>query len=146
MKSIFLSCILLLTCHLIHAQELITSQVPAPVTKALSENYPETSSLKWEKKKETYKAGFKVGKIDHDVWFTNEGKIVKHRLEIKEEDLPVAVKETIKKEFGNYKVGECEKTEENQTVTYKVELKDAEGKKKKVNISPEGKVIPKSNS
>jgi hypothetical protein len=100
--------------------------------------------LKWEKKKDLFKGGFKIGKTDHDVWLNSDGKVMKHRVEIKKDELPTAVQETIKKDFSNYKADDCEKTDENGVTTYKVELKN-ETDKKNVRFESNGKVIAKKN-
>jgi hypothetical protein len=128
----------------IQAQKLTTEQVPAAASKALIAAYPEATEVKWEKKKELFKGGFKIGKTDHDLWLASDGKIMKHRVEIKKEELPAAVQETIKKEFSGYKASDCEKTDESGIATYKVELKN-ETDKKNVRFEANGKIIPKKN-
>ncbi len=144
MKSLlFLAGILFFTTA-IHAQkkEAAPVQVPAEVSASLKKMYPETTDLKWDQKKEKYKAEFKVVKTKHEVTFDKAGTVTKHQYEIKKEELPKAVTETINKDFSTYTVHDCERTDHKGISTYKVELKSAAGKKK-VNFGSDGKVIVK---
>ena len=136
--------LVMVSAIVVHAQDLTEAQVPAEAKKSLTAAYPTAAEIKWEKKKELYKAGFKIGKADHDLWLSADGKIMKHRLEIKKDELPAAVHETIKKDFSSYKIDDCEKTEEKGVATYKVELKNEAGKKN-VRFDADGKLITKKN-
>lgn len=124
------------------AQKLQPAQIPAAVTGALNAGYAQATEVKWEKKGELYKAGFKIEKTDHDVWFDNSGKVTKHRYEVKKDALPAAVRDAITRDFSTYKIDDCERTDENGTSTYKVELKSDAGKKN-VHFTADGKKIDK---
>jgi hypothetical protein len=144
MKSLLLFASVLCFTTLTNAQkkESATIQVPAEVTASLKKLFPETTDLKWSQKKEKYKAEFKVVKTKHEVTFDKAGTVTKHQYEIKKEELPQAVTETITKEYGTYTIHDCERTDHKGITTYKVELKSQTGKKK-VNFSSDGKVIAK---
>ena len=117
-------------------------QVPSEVTASLKKVFPETTPVKWEEKKEKYKAEFKVGKTKHEVWMNKAGTISKHQYEVKKEDLPQAVNETLAREFSTYTIHDCERTDSDGNTSYKIEIKSSAGKKK-VNIANDGKVIVK---
>jgi len=134
---------LIISCF-VQAQDLTEAQVPTEVKKSFTAAYSSVAELKWEKKKELYKADFKTGKTDHDVWLSADGKITKHRFEIKNEELPLPIQETIKKDFATYKIDDCEKTEEKGISSYKVKLKSEAGKKN-VHFDKDGKLINKKN-
>ena len=134
----------LVTSFFVRAQDLTEAQLPGEVKKTFTAAYPSASEVKWEKKKELYKAGFKTGKTDHDVWLSADGKVTKHRFEIKKEELPAVITETIKKDFSSYKIDDCEKTEAKGIASYKVELKSDAGKKN-VHFDADGKMITKKN-
>jgi hypothetical protein len=127
-----------------HAQkkESAPIQVPAEVTASLKKLFPETTDVKWSQKKEKYKAEFKVVKTKHEVTFDKAGVVTKHQYEIKKEELPKAITETIGKDFSTYTIHDCERTDNKGVTTYKVELKSPVGKKK-VNFGSDGKVIVK---
>ena len=145
MRVIILIAATLLSIGL-HAQDKAKDKVvkvPDAVAKVISTGYPTASELKWSQKNDRYKADFKVGKTDHKVWMDAGGAIVKHEYEIKKAELPKAIQDAVLKEFSTLTIGDCEKTDENGTSTYKVELKSAQGKKKHVEFTSEGKVIEK---
>jgi len=125
----------------VHAQKPPVA-VPEPAAKTISTGYPAASELKWTEKNGRYKADFKVGKTDHKVWMDGTGAVLKHEYEIKKAELPKLIQEAVLKDFAGYTIGDCEKTEEKNVATYKVELKNAQGKKK-VDFTSEGKVIEK---
>jgi hypothetical protein len=128
----------------LQAQDLTSAQIPDAVTSALKQGYPQAAEVRWKLKKELYKADFKVGKTDHELWLTKTGVIEKHRFELKSEKLPAAVTAAIKRDFSSYTVGKCEQTDEHGTSIYKVDLKSAAGKKH-VKFSGDGKVIVKED-
>lgn len=117
-------------------------EVPNAVIKVVKELHPDATGLKWEQKKELYKAEFKTGKIDHKLWLSADGSVSKHQYEIKKDQLPKAVSETILKDYSGYTLGDCDKTDEKGVSTYKVELKSTQGKKN-VTFTSDGKVVPK---
>jgi hypothetical protein len=116
--------------------------VPVAAAQALKKQYPEATELSWEKKKELYRAKFKTGKTDHKVWLQPDGAVARHEYEIKKDQLPKAVTDAIAKDFSTYTIGDCEKNEEKNVATYKVELKSPQGKKN-VTFLSDGKVVPK---
>lgn len=143
MKQILLLlCVSLLTQQADAQQEAKPIQVPAEVVKSLEKKFPEASGIEWEQKKDKYKAEFKVAKTKHEVWLDKTGTVSKHQYEIKKSELPKAVVDAIAKEFSTYTTHDCERMDNEEVTTYKVELKSPAGKKK-VNFSADGKVIPK---
>jgi len=143
MKSLsFFAGILLFTIVANAQKESAPIQVPTEVTASLKKMFPETTGLEWTQKKEKYKAEFKVAKTKHKVWLNKTGTVSKHQYEIKKEELPKAVTETINKEYSTYTIHDCERTDNKDITTYKVELKSP-ADKKKVNFGSDGKVIVK---
>lgn len=110
--------------------------VPAVVTKNFQQQYPGETGVKWKMKNNLYKAEFEK----HDVWYDVTGKLVKHKEDIKEDDLPAAVKQVIQQQFAGYTVHDADKHTDGTTVTYKTELKKS-GEKRDVTFSAEGKVL-----
>lgn len=127
-----------------YAQDLAPAQIPDAVASAVKKAYPQADQVKWKQKKELYKADFKVGKTDHELWLSKAGVIEKHSYEIKAETLPTAVATTIKQDFAGYTTGKCEQTDEKGVSTYKVQLKNAAGKKH-VKFGADGKTLVKAD-
>ena len=144
MKCLLLSFLSLVTLLHVQAQDSAPVQVPDAVTRAFKQAYPQAAAIKWKQKKETYKADFKIGKADHELWLTPAGAVEKHSFEIKAETLPEAVKSTLQRDFASYTPGKCEQTDEKGATTYKVELKSTAGKKN-VKFGADGKVIVKKD-
>jgi hypothetical protein len=142
MKSLVFA--LLLSPMALWAQDAAI-KVPAPVEQAVKKLYPEASELSWEKKKERYKAEFKTWKVDHKMWLEASGAVVKHQYEIKKDQLPKPIADAIAKDFAGYTIDECDRTDENGESTYKVEVKNAQGKKN-LHFSSDGKVMPKKSA
>lgn len=140
MKAIVLLGLILFPLAIVAQNE--TVKVPDAVMKSVKELHPDATGLKWEQKKELYKAEFKTGKIDHKLWLRASGAVSKHQYEIKKDQLPKEVSDAILKDYSGYTIGDCDKTEEKDVTTYKVELKSPQGKKN-VTFSSDGKVIPK---
>ena len=143
-KILRLTLVLLAALTHIQAQDLTPAQIPDVVTSAFKQAYPQVAEVKWKLKKGLYKADFKVGKTDHEVWLTKAGVTEKHRYELKSEKLPAPVAATIKRDFSSYTIGKCEQTDEKGTSIYRVELKSDAGKKH-VKFSGDGKAIVKDD-
>lgn len=142
MDKIFLLFFCIVFSVALRGQNISPEQVPAKVVKAFTDSYPAAIATKWEKKKDLFKAGFKIDKTDHDIWYDADGKIAKHRTEIKKSELPSAVTKAIQSGYEGYSIGDCEKTDEKGILTYKVKLKKAEDKKT-LHFAADGSVLKK---
>lgn len=110
--------------------------VPAAVTKSFQQQYPKATGVKWKLKDNQYKAEFEK----HDVWYDATGKLVKQKEDIKDADLPAAVKQAVQQQFAGYTVHDVDKHTSGTTVTYKVELKK-KPEERNVTFSADGKVL-----
>lgn len=142
MKATVLCLLLYGMINAVNAQQPSANVIPEAAVAALKKAYPNATDIKWEQKKASAKAEFKIGKIDHDVWFTDDGTVVKHRYEITKSELPAAITEAIKKDFPAYEIKDCKRTDEKASSRFNVELKST-ADKKHVDYSSDGKIIPK---
>jgi len=110
--------------------------VPAAVTKSFQQQFPKATGVKWKAKDNQYKAEFEK----HDVWYDAAGKLVKQKEDIKEADLPAAIKQAVQQQFAGYTIHDADKHTAGTTVTYKVELKK-KPEERKVTFSADGKVL-----
>lgn len=110
--------------------------VPAAVTKNFQQQYPQATGVKWKSKDNQYKAEFEK----HDVWYDATGKLVKQKEDIKDTDLPAAVKQAVQQQFAGYTIHDADKHTEGTVVTYKLELKKSP-EKRDVTFSADGKVL-----
>jgi hypothetical protein len=124
------------------AQEIPESQVPASVVAAFKKDFPQATETKWEKKAGTHTVKFKVGGVDHKGWLDGDGKLLKHKTDIRESELPAAVTATLKNEYGNFKVSAVYKMQEGNATTYEMNLKNDTEKWEAI-FSEDGKLIRK---
>ncbi|ACU61378.1 PepSY-like domain-containing protein [Chitinophaga pinensis] len=110
--------------------------VPAAVTKSFQQQFPAATGVKWKLKDNQYKAEFHK----HDVWYDASGKLVKQKEDIKDADLPAAVKQAVQQQFAGYTIHDVDKHTAGSAVTYKVELQK-KPEERKVTFSPDGKVL-----
>jgi hypothetical protein len=121
-------------------QDVAQKDVPTVVVNTFQQKFPNQANVDWEMKKGLYEAEFKVNNIEHNVYLDSAGKIVKHKQEITESELPAAILATIKKDFSGYKLEYPKKIEEGTIVTYNVELEKGTDEHK-VTFGADGKII-----
>jgi hypothetical protein len=142
MKTILLITSMLLMVITSFAQEIPEAQVPASVVAAFKKDFPQATDTKWEKKADAHTVKFKVSGVEHKGWLDNNGKLVKHKVDIKESELPAAVTATLKKEYGNFKVSGVYKMTEGNATTYEMDLKNDQEKWEAV-FAEDGKLVKK---
>lgn len=124
------------------AQEIPESQVPASVVAAFKNDFPQATEAKWEKKGDAHTVKFKVAGVEHKGWLDANGKLVKHKIDIKESELPAAVTATLRKEYSNFKVSGVYKMLEGNATTYEMDLKSDQEKWEAV-FGEDGKLVKK---
>lgn len=123
-------------------------EVPAVVSKAFSEKYPEAKDAEWEQENENetaYEAEFKLNKKEMSAVFSANGTWLQTETEVDEKDLPAAVTAAIKKTFSAYKIEETELLERpNVPLAYEVELETKDDKEIVVVFTADGSVLKQS--
>ncbi|SKC83992.1 PepSY-like domain-containing protein [Ohtaekwangia koreensis] len=145
MKKATLITAMLLWAVTSFAQDIPEAQVPPAIVSSFKKEFANATDVKWEKKQDAYTVKFDIGAVDHKAWLDNAGKIVKHKTDIKESELPAAVTATLKKEYSNYKVSGVNKVQEGNTITYEMDLKNDTEKWETV-FGGDGKVVKKKKS
>ncbi len=115
----------------VHAQEKKEAtepekQINAPeaVKSAFAAQYPNVTKVKWSLEKPgEYEAEFDLNKTEMSVLYDEKGTLLESETEIKESDLPAAVKSALTKDFAGYKITEFEKCDAKGVVTYEMEAK-----------------------
>lgn len=125
------------------AQKIAETQVPAAVATAIHTKFPAAKDLKWEAKKEHFKAEFKIDKRAHDLWIDKAGTITKHKEDFPKSELPDAVKKQLAASFKEYQVDDADKIETGGVVVYLLKLKDTKGERK-VTFTSDGQVQEKN--
>lgn len=98
--------------------------VPDVVKKAFATQFPKVAKVKWGiEKPGEYEAEFDLNKTEMSVVYDEQGTLLETETEIKESDLPQALKSILAKDFNGYKIKEYEKNEAKGIVTYELEAK-----------------------
>ena len=110
MKKLFLISALLFTGIAVNAQDIKTSAVPDAVKQSFAKLYPNIVDVKWEMEEANYEAKFKQNKEKTDLLFDTSGKLIQTETKINSvNDLPLAVTNTLKKDFSGYEFEDTEK-------------------------------------
>jgi hypothetical protein len=108
------------------AQKIKGDSVPATVKQACMEKFPLAKKIEWKLKSDkNYEAEFMQNGVELAVKFSPEGKWVETESGIKAVEVPAAVKNTITKDFPDYKVIERQKIESPGTaeLIYEIHIK-----------------------
>ena len=118
-------------------------RVPAKVKTAFHQKFPNAKKVEWgrENTKE-WEAEFKMNAKDYSANYDNHGNWMETEFEVKLSEVPVAVKNTLSKEFAGFKIKEPELSETKEGKVYEFELKKGETQME-VAIAPSGKVVTK---
>lgn len=126
MKSIFLATALTVfsLTNKATAQEMPQSQVPSVIVNNFQKQFPKAFDVEWELKGNLYQVEYEIGALgsDHEAWYNQTGKLVKHKEEISKKDLPQKVLSSIDKSFSLYRIDDVKKITETNNVTYTLEL------------------------
>ncbi len=124
------------------AQSTQPSEVPSVVLTAFQEKFPQASDIAWDKESDTeWEAEFKMDNKEMSANFSPEGKWLQTETDIKEKELPEAVKNTIKSQFIGYEIEESAQVAmPEQNEAYEVELEKGKATLEVV-IDSSGKVL-----
>lgn len=119
-------------------------EVPAAVKSAFEAKYPKAEKVNWGVEKPgEFEAEFLFIGVESSALFNSKGQFLESEAEIKESELPQAIKSSIAKDFVSYKIREVEKsTDANGVVNYEMEAsKDKE--KYEISFDANGKLLKK---
>lgn len=127
-----------------NAQEVPQSQIPSVIVNQFNSKFSKATDAEWEIQGTTYNVEFETGwNIDHEIWYTSEGKILKHKEDISVSELPKAVHNRINTDFKGYSIDDLQRITEGNKVVYKMELNSLLQQDWDVVISSEGIVLSK---
>ncbi len=126
------------------AQDISTSQVPSVILNQFNKDFSKANDVDWEMEGNLYNVDFEMGwNIDHEVWYSADGKIIKHKEVIAIKELPKAVSSRINTDFKGYSIDDLERITENGKVVYKMELNSLLNQDWDVVVDASGKVLSK---
>ncbi|RYU90692.1 hypothetical protein EWM62_08580 [Mucilaginibacter terrigena] len=105
------------------AQKISSTQVPAAVKASFGKAYPAVKTVKWEKEKGDFEAGFKQGSNEMSAVFKADGTQLESEVEIKTTELPASVLSYVKQNYKGAAIKEAAKiTKANGEVNYEAEV------------------------
>ena len=135
---------LLLTAT-ITAQDLKIEDIPKNLSDEFQKAYPTASDVEWEKEGNQYQVEFEIDRRDHEIWYDADAKVVKSEQEISKDDLPEQIKSTLSSTYEAYKIEDIETKEENNIVTYVIDLEKGWNDEKTVVLDKNGTVTSEYN-
>lgn len=118
--------------------------VPENVKKEFAKKYPAAQTVKWASEEANeWEAEFKINGTEMSASFDNKGTWLESEAEIRAKDLPVAITNTLTKEFAGYKTGEMSVIENPQMKGFELALKKG-GTSLEVIFDNDGKVLKKT--
>src|SRR5690349_17316709 len=99
-------------------------KIPAEVTNAFQDKYPDAKSVEWRDKLSSFTASFQLDGTDYVAQFTNKGKWENTEQGIDESDLPEEVKTGFdKSRYADWNMGQMTKIElPGDEFRYKIEV------------------------
>jgi hypothetical protein len=116
-----------------------TKDVPQAVTAAFTSTFASATDVEWMKKDADYKVSFEIGDVDQHAMFSADGKLISKGKEIKETELPEAVKAALKKDHPDHRIDDVWSVEKDGTTSYKISLDGSPDKK--VKYSADGQAL-----
>lgn len=141
-KIIFIALISCSAVSSMLAQDISRSQVPSVILNKFQQEFPKAVDIDWQIQGELYKVDFEIGpkRIDHDIWYTREGKVSKHKKEISKQNLPAPVMAKIKSDFPGFRISDTKQITEGNKVIYSLELNKLM-QEWKMTFDPEGNIL-----
>ncbi len=126
------------------AQDITQDQVPSLVLNSFQQSYSKAFDVDWELDGEKYKVEFELGLPgrDHEIWYDESGKLLRHKEEISKGDLPKAVQTKLKTDYSSYRIDDVKKITEGALATYTLEVKNLT-EEWKLALDSEGNVLSK---
>ncbi len=141
MRNLKLAALFLVATATVSAQDLKMEEVPTHLKTTFNDSYAKVTDVEWEKKGDHFKVEFEINKMDHDVYYDAQGKVLKSKIEISEKDLPSVVASAVKTKYPDYKIDSVEVIEENGSKTYEVEIEKGWTMERKLILDASGKII-----
>jgi hypothetical protein len=140
MKNIFIVLTGLLTLGLsANCQEI---KVPEPVKNAFAAKFPGASNIKWGKETKTeFEAEFKLNGTDIAANFKSDGSWVVTETSLATATIPEQIRNAIKSKYPDATLNGVEKVEKPGNKVYYEAIIKINGKKKEVEINPDGSFI-----
>ena len=113
---------IVIVCFSACKNEVDEKNVPSIVVNAFKSNYPGANEVEWIRDHNIYEIDFELKNIDHSVRINKRGEIIQKKKDIKENELPPAIRKNINKEKDPLE--DLEKVEMDDIYYYQIEYTD----------------------
>jgi uncharacterized membrane protein YkoI len=141
-KQVLVFSVMLFVGVNLFAQDISEAKVPSVVLNGFKKDFQKAADVEWELKGSNYEVDFEIGAEDHEVWYDATGKVVKHKQDIQQNDLPATISNVIARDFKDYRVSDVKRIQSGNSVNYKVDLKNG-SEEWEVTFDETGKVVTK---
>lgn len=119
-------------------------KVPAAAKAGFAAKFPAAQKAKWSVEKPgEFEVEYVLNGVESSALVDAKGNLLETEAEVKESELPAAVKATIAKDFAGYKLDEIEKATDAKGITT-FEMEAAKGKEKlEISFDSTGKLLAK---
>lgn len=118
-------------------------KVPAAVTEAFKEKYPDTKNAEWKDKLSAFQVSYEMGGGKYNARFTGKGEWLQTEKEIDEAALPAGVRDGFdKSKFTAWELKSVSRIEsKDNQVQYRLLVKKSGVEKKYLYFNEEGKLV-----
>lgn len=122
MKTALIFPLLAIVTSAVMGQKLSSAEIPSSVATAFAKSHPHAKNVKWDKEGANYEVSFDEQKEEISIVYSADGSVMEIETEIEWNKLPEPIKQTLKKDFSDYKLKEYAKIVSGKGVTYEVEV------------------------
>jgi Putative beta-lactamase-inhibitor-like, PepSY-like len=118
-------------------------KIPAEVTNAFQEKYPQATSVEWRDKLSSFTASFQLDSTTYIAQFSSKGEWENTEEAIDETELPQEVQAGFdKSKYTEWEIGQVTKIQlPNDEVQYRIEVAKGEIKKRNLFYNSEGRML-----
>ncbi|MFT3936371.1 MAG: PepSY-like domain-containing protein [Chitinophagaceae bacterium] len=143
MKKIFMATMLLFLLSIINHADAQIRKVPAEVTEAFKEKYPDTKNVEWKDKLSNFQVTYEKDGVKYESKFSSKGVWLQTEKDIAEETLPSTVKDGYSKsKFTDWEVKTATRVEsKNNGIQYRLFVKKNDIEKKYLYFNEDGRLV-----
>lgn len=110
------------------AQTDLINGLPEKVLVSFRTHHPEVSDVSWVREQNMFVAQYELKQTEHQLWMSDQGKVLKHAIAIQDEYLPAVVKEQLYKTFPSCRILSVHQVDIRNKNFYQIRIKNAHEK------------------
>lgn len=106
------------------AQTDLINGLPEKVLINFRTHHPEVSDVSWVRDQNMFVAQYELKQTEHQLWMSDQGKVLKHAIAIQDEYLPAVVKEKLYKTFPSCRILSVHQVDIRNKNFYQIRIKN----------------------